>query len=294
MKKIYIGPAGWSYIDWKGIVYPRLKKGQTELAYLARYFNTVEINSSFYRIPSEAHALSWIEQVRENPDFLFSIKLWQGFTHEDAAPNHESTQAFINVLDVLQDHGKLAALLIQFPYRFKQNAENLTYIESLADQFNTYSCCIEFRHNSWNTPAIHQRLRSSKVTWVNIDQPVIADSIAPGHVITTRLGYIRLHGRNYRHWFNEQSGRDDRYNYLYSAAELQQWVQTVTEIDEKCERTIVIFNNHFRGQAVVNSLQLSALLLQQPVLIPTLLTNLYPSLTGIARIANTGETLSLF
>ncbi len=294
MKKIYIGPAGWSYVDWKGIVYPSLKGGQSELAYLSRFFDIVEINSSFYRIPTERHALSWLDQVKANPDFLFAVKLWQGFTHTDVPPDSIAELEFKKALDVLLHHGKLAALLLQFPWRFKQNAHNLEYIDRLINQFKDYFCCIEFRHNSWNTKEICDFLINRGVCWVNIDQPVIGESISPGHVVTANLGYVRLHGRNYEHWFDEKSGRDDRYNYLYVGSELQPWVHEIKAISEQCDRTIVIFNNHFRGQAVVNSLQMSAMLLQQPVLVPSPLTKHFPELADIAKFSDNGETLSLF
>jgi len=295
MKEILIGPAGWHYDDWRGIVYPTgVKSGFSELTYLAQFFNTAEINSSFYRIPEIRHTRLWLNQVKGNPNFVFTVKLWQGFTHAPSEPSPRIVASFQTALDVLHEEGRLGALLIQFPWRFKRSDVTTNQVMQLAEKFILYSPAVEFRHGSWDHPEVHARLADHGIAWVNIDQPVIGSSIAPGKIVTSRVGYVRLHGRNQRNWFNDQAGRDDRYDYCYQDSELAEWIERIESIAETAARTFVIFNNHFRGQAVVNGLQLSVGLFQQPVPIPPTLLNQYPNLREISAGPPSGETLELF
>jgi len=295
METIHIGPAGWHYEDWKGIVYPYpAQKGFSELAYLAQYFNTLEINSSFYRIPQPRHVQSWITQVKFNAGFLFTIKLWQGFTHQTPVADGAALSRFRAGLDVLAVEHRLGALLIQFPWRFKRTAANVEYVLRCAGQLQEYGPALEFRHESWNQVEWQQTLADRQLAWVNIDQPVIGSSIAPGQVVTSAIAYLRLHGRNYQNWFNETAGRDDRYNYLYSEAELAEWKSRIQSMAGRAQHTFVIFNNHFRGQAVVNSLQLSAALFARPMASPASLVQHYPGLRKIGPATQTGQTLDLF
>ncbi|MEJ2007125.1 MAG: DUF72 domain-containing protein [Acidobacteriota bacterium] len=279
---IRFGPAGWSYEDWNGIVYPaRRPRGFHEAEYLAGFFDTIEINTSFYHPPRAEVARSWVRRVRHNPNFRFTAKLWQRFTHErEACPQDE--KVFKEGIDPLREAGLLGALLMQFPWSVKVSEENREYLGALVTQFSDYPLVLEVRHASWNKPEIYRMLQELRVGFCNIDQPVIGRSIRPSQRSTSPIGYVRLHGRNYRHWFTSSERPDERYDYLYNKDELGDWAERIRHVAEAVEATYVITNNHFRGKAVANALQLISIIRDQPVPVPPTLAAEYPQLQSIA------------
>ncbi|MGD2215971.1 MAG: DUF72 domain-containing protein, partial [Gemmatimonadales bacterium] len=231
---IRFGPAGWSYRDWQGVVYPEEPpRGFDPLAFLARYFDTIEVNSTFYRPPRPDVTPRWARRVAENPDFKFTAKLWQRFTHErDSAWTREEVDAVRAGLDPLVDRGRLGGLLIQFPWSFKAGDKSLEWLDDVTSTFADYPCVVEVRHGSWNRPAFYRWLRERGVGFVNIDQPLFHRSIGPSAEASGYVGYVRLHGRNYDDWFREGAGRDARYDYLYAREELEPWVDRIRELAE--------------------------------------------------------------
>jgi uncharacterized protein YecE (DUF72 family) len=280
--EIRVGPAGWSYEDWQGIVYPQQRpRDFHEASYLARYFDTVEINTTFYNPPRPEVTRSWVRRVQQNPRFKFTAKLWQRFTHDrDAGLEDEKT--FKKAIEPLAAAGKLGALLMQFPWSFKNMQSNREFLGGLVVEFMEYPLVVEVRHESWNRPEIFQMLRELGVGFCNIDQPVIGKSIAPSERATAPVGYVRLHGRNYDQWFASREQPAERYNYLYSMAELEPWAERIRSVAARADTVFVITNNHFRGKAVANGFQLIHLLTQQPVRIPQSLIEHYPELESIA------------
>jgi uncharacterized protein YecE (DUF72 family) len=278
-KKIRIGPAGWVYKDWEGVVYPRKPGAKFDpLEYLSRFFNTIEINSSFYRPFTVSTAKSWIERVAASRDFMFTAKLHRVFTHQRGKATSEDEAQVREGLDELRDAGKLGALLLQFPWSFKNTDEERPYLAKLLAQFKDYPLVLEIRHTSWNNPQIYEWLEELGVGICNVDQPLFTKSIKPAALATAQIGYVRLHGRNYQDWFREKAPRDDRYNYLYSTDELEPWITRIKEIATKTKESYVITNNHFRGQAVVNALEIKATLQEERVLAPAPVFEKYPQL----------------
>ena len=279
MGKVLIGPAGWHYPDWAGIVYPQHKpKSFSELGFLADFIDIAEVNSTFYRIPEPRIAKNWIVQISHNPRFQFIVKLWQGFTHERRGTGSLELAKYKALIDPLHEEQRLATILVQFPWSWKASRENLVYLLELCKALAPYSCHVEFRHASWHSPDLLSRLHDQQIGWVNIDQPVIGASLGPTQVCTATNAYFRFHGRNYANWFREGSDRNQRYDYLYSAPELAEWLPRIEEGTAKADKSFVIFNNHFRGQALVNSLQMIALLSEAPISIPSSLAHHYPEL----------------
>ena len=279
---ILVGPAGWSYTDWEGIVYPHHKpRGFHEAAYLAQFFDTIEINTTFYSPPRAEVVKAWARRVAFNPNFKFSAKLWKRFTHERNA-NLQDEKTFKQGLAPLMDLGRLGALLLQMPWSFRNTPENHDYLSGLVMQFMEFPLVLEVRHSSWNKPEVFEWLAGLGVGFCNIDQPVIGQSIAPSARATAPVGYVRLHGRNYEHWFTSNEHPEERYNYLYSLAELEPWVARIQNIAQRAEVTIVITNNHFQGKAIANALQLISLLRNGPVRMPETLREFYPELEKIA------------
>ena len=277
-----MGPAGWSYADWEGIVYPHNKpRGFHEAGYLAQFFDTIEINTSFYYPLRADLANVWIQKVEHNQSFKFTAKLWRRFTHERNA-NRQDEKVFKRGLAPLVAAGRLGALLLQFPWSFKNTPENHEYLSGLFVQFMEYSLVLEVRHSSWNRPEVFEWLADRGVGICNIDQPVIGRSIPPSDRATTAVGYVRLHGRNYEHWFTSNEHPEERYNYLYSPSELESWVERIRSLAQRTDVSYVITNNHYQGKAIANALQLISLLRNQPVRVPENLREHYPELENIA------------
>jgi uncharacterized protein YecE (DUF72 family) len=260
---IRFGVAGWDYDDWWGPVYPADRKGKRSfdpLDYLARYFDTIEINSTFYRPSSERAASSWARRVAQNPQFRFTAKLYRRFTHQrDEAWTTDEVEEIRRGLLPLMEAGRLGCLLVQFPWSFKRDAVAREWLGDLVGAFGEFPLAIEVRHSSWNVPEFYAGLRERGVAAVNIDQPVFRHSITPSAEVTGAVGYVRLHGRNYENWFRDDAESHERYDYLYTKDELEAWLSRIHEVARQAQETYVITNNHFRGQAPTNALMLRAM-----------------------------------
>ncbi len=280
--QIRFGPAGWSYDDWDGLVYPSPRpRGFHPAEYLAEFFDTIELNTTFYQPPRPEVVRGWARRVERNPNFKFTAKLWQRFTHDRSA-TREDEKVFKRALDPLMEAGRLGALLVQFPWSFRNTRPNREYVGGLVVEFMEYPLALEVRHASWNQPVIFQMLRDLGVGFCNIDQPVIGRSLAPSSQATAPIGYVRLHGRNYERWFTAEDHPEERYNYLYSLAELDPWAERIKNLATATAAVYVITNNHFRGKAVANALQLITLVRGGKVSVPETLLDEYPELRSIA------------
>jgi uncharacterized protein YecE (DUF72 family) len=295
MTKFYIGTAGWSYKDWEGIVYPA-KKGTNfhPLIFLAQYINVVEINSTFYRPPALRISWSWIKRVKDHPDFLFTVKLHQVFTHQRKGFSQKDVDEFKMGIEPLKAHNRLAAILVQFPWSYARNSINIDYLINLFNMFSDYPLALEVRHGSWDDAQFYELLSEHRVCFCNIDQPIFQNSIKPSSINTNpEFSYVRLHGRNYKNWFNEKAGRDERYNYLYSKNELEDWIARIKELGNKSNKVFVITNNHYQGQAMANALQIKNMITQEKLDIPFDLLKQYPALRDIIKKIKSGQ-LDLF
>jgi uncharacterized protein YecE (DUF72 family) len=284
------GPAGWSYKDWAGVVYPQpTPRGFDPLAFLAGYFETIEINSTYYRPASKDAAVSWARRVASNRRFRFTVKLWGRFTHErDAAFTRTDVRAVRQSLDPLAAAHRLGAVLLQFPWSFRRTDDNRAWLDDVTRAFQAFPLALEVRHESWNVPEFYEELVERGIGFVNIDQPLFRHSIRPSARATSRVGYVRVHGRNYRDWFRKNAGVEARYDYLYSPPELEPWAERAREVAGEARDTFVITNNHYRGQAVVNALQLKSMLGDRAVSAPSTLFETYGrQLEGYAAPART-------
>lgn len=276
---IRFGVAGWDYKDWWGPVYPAAKpRGFDPLAYLAKYFDTIEINSTFYRPADRQSAERWARRVAHNQRFKFTAKLWQRFTHErEAAWSTDEVTVVRESMEPIAGAGKLGCLLAQFPWSFKRTDESREWLDDLLGAFQDFPLAVEVRHGSWNVPEFYASLAARGVGAVNIDQPVFSNSIQPGAQVTADVGYVRLHGRNYENWFSENAESHERYDYLYAAEELKPWLDRIHEVAKRARETYVITNNHYRGQAAVNAAMLRKLYGIDDVEVPPELEESYRS-----------------
>ncbi len=292
---IRIGTAGWSYKDWDGIFYPLglTRRKVHPLEHFARFFDTAEINTSFYGPIKAELAKLWCRKVAAvNPRFLFTAKLYRAFTHSPIAVMEPTSAATIRPtdddevrtregLDALAAEGRLGALLIQFPVSFKNTSLNREYLERLLRQFIEYPRVVEVRHSSWNDADTLAFFSRQQVAFCNIDQPTLGLSLAPTEHVTAPIAYVRLHGRNYDQWFDSDN-RNDRYNYLYSEAELGRWKDRIENVAARAQTTYVITNNHFESKAGVNALELKAMIGGKRVPAPRALIEKYPGLKKFA------------
>lgn len=263
-------------------MYPAQKpRGFHEASYLAKYFDTIEINVSFYRPVLAKTATAWLKHVEQNENFRFTAKLWRGFTHNrdaTAADEHEFKEGLTPLLEA----GRFGALLLQFPWSFRNTQENREYIARLRDQFAEYPLVLEVRHASWSEPGTLDMLEQLDMGLCNIDQPLFKTSVKPSAVATSSIGYVRLHGRNYQSWFTENRHVGERYDYLYSIAELDPWLDRVKAVEHATKDIYVVTNNHFLGKAVVNALEISSILRGKPVPVPPPILEHYPELQEFA------------
>jgi uncharacterized protein YecE (DUF72 family) len=287
---IRIGTAGWSYPSgegkWTGIFYPKDKKVDA-LEFYSHFFDTIEVNSTFYRPAPPPVVRSWA--LKTPDDFRFAVKLYQKFTHpkmfeeatgDEAEVRREDFEQFKRTLDPLRERGKLGPLLAQFPPSFKHSNGTLAYLDELASAFADYRLVVELRHESWTKDDQTARLLAEHgVSWVRIDEPKFSTSI--GDVpLTAPVGYFRFHGRNYQDWW--RGDRESRYNYLYSPQEQSQLAQQVLQVAEVAADTHVAYNNHYRAKAVANALQLKLMLGQEvPDDVPAPLLAEYPDLAEL-------------
>jgi uncharacterized protein YecE (DUF72 family) len=259
--KLYIGTSGWSYPKgegrWTGYFYPKGKIN--ELEYYSQFFNTVEINSSFYRPPNPGYVYNWVRRVPK--DFLFTAKLWQKFTHpkmfqeatgEEAIISQEDVDLFTQSIDPLFQYGKLGALLAQFPPSFRNDRFGQQILSTVIKTFGQYRLAVELRHRSWSDdPAIATLLSQNNVAWVQIDEPRFKSSIAQELPLTSDMAYFRFHGRNAETWWT--GGSETRYKYLYSAEEVADLAGRVKSAAGQTKLLFAMFNNHWRGYAPRNA-----------------------------------------
>ncbi len=281
---IRVGPAGWSYKDWAGIVYPPDKpRGFDPLRYLTQFFDTIEIDSTFYAPMTPGTAESWLQRASFNQSFRFTAKLWKRFTHErEAAWSDQEVNLVREGFGVLKQGGRLGALLVQFPWSFRNEEKNLEWLRDVLKTFEDFPLVLEVRHSSWNVPEFFAQLQEQGVGFVNIDQPLFRNSIEPSARATSGVGYIRVHGRNYKDWFREGAGPAARYDFLYSAKELEPWAERTRTLaaNRSVEDVYVVTNNHYLGKAPANALMLKSMLTGTRVPSPP---SLFAKYEGILR-----------
>jgi uncharacterized protein YecE (DUF72 family) len=310
---VLVGTCGWNYPSgrgtWNGVFYPSPRpRGFDELAYYADHFETVEVNSTFYRSPDPAAVISWLK--RTPPTFLFAVKLFQKFTHPDMylerhrAAEWDVTRGDLDLfragLEPMADAGRLVALLVQFPPSFHADADTRAYLGWLATALADYPLAVELRHRSWSDDEAGTRalLEAHRAAWVWIDEPKFPSSVRqppprattallshvlPGTGPGAGLVYMRLHGRNAAQWWDHDQA-EDRYDYLYSAAELAPFAEAAQAGAASGRRVVMYMNNHFSAKAVANA---AVLRHQLGDLVPgeyqRAMVDRYPDLAGIVR-----------
>jgi uncharacterized protein YecE (DUF72 family) len=276
----FFGTAGWSYPHWNGLVYPKTYgSGFHALEFLARRFDAVEINSSFYQHLKPEVVRLWVKKVEANPRFQFTAKLHQCFTHSRVLDPAE-VESFTQGLRPMLKAGKLGALLMQFPWSFRFTAENKDFFIRLRRAFQEFPLVAEMRHSSWMAEEAVGVFLDYRVGFCNIDQPEYTRAMPPTSYLTSGVGYVRLHGRNPQNslgsFRNSGGQRVQQHDYLYTEAELAEWAKRIEHINRFADRTFVVFNNDAQGKSVVNALQLQSMMGNATAVAPKELRRKFP------------------
>jgi uncharacterized protein YecE (DUF72 family) len=247
--RVLFGPAGWSYEDWKDVVYPRNCKDT--LRAVAERVDLIEINNTFYRPPSAKNCLSWVRRTEDLGTF-FTAKVPHEFTHErkfDAALADEVRDGFAPLVA----SGRLLGLLAQFNHTFHYGPGAVTHVADLAEAFGADAqLFVEVRHDSWNSPAAMDALQGLGVGVLELDYPGMHSGFSrdvTGVHGRSGVAYFRLHGRNTA-WFRKGAGRDEVYDWEYSSREIRQIGERLRRIEASSAQTLVVANNHFHGKAM--------------------------------------------
>ena len=255
-----VGPSGWDYPDWRGVVYPRAApRSAHPLEYLACHFDVAEIESTFRQALRPEIARLYLAKVAHNPSFLFTAVLGRRFTHERSLDEAE-VAAFKEGLWPLLRANRLGCLVLQFPWAFRFTAENREFLIQVRRAFHQFPMAVEMRHSSWMADEALGTLIDYRLGFVNLDQPPRASAMQPSALATTGIGYFRLHGRDAGYWRREFSGCGGADDYLYAPAELDLWAERIRHVRAHTRSTFVVLANPASGKSAVNALQLSRLL----------------------------------
>ena len=274
MGELLIGTSGYSYDDWVGPVYPPGTRKSEFVEHYARRFRMTELNFSYYRLP-DAAGLRTIA-AKTPPGFRFTVKAHQSLTHERGPEWNRAAERFAEAVSTLRSvpvppvdrsasgsrshEDRLAGVLLQFPYRFHYEPQNRHYLASLTDSLKPLRLFVEFRNHEWDQESVWREMERRELGLVVPDLPSLDGLPRTPARLTAPWGYVRFHGRNAREWW---SGTNvTRYDYLYSDAELREWVSPVRLMAREAEAVIVTFNNHFAGQAVENAEQFMEMVLR--------------------------------
>lgn len=292
MEKLFVGTAGWSYKDWVPNFYPKNQSDSFDwLEYYSQFFNVVEVNSTYYTYLNPKIIEGWIKKVEAKSDFLFTIKLHQDFTHKRNFSEQQIKAVKFN-LDKLADSNRLGGLLIQFPYSCALDKGNADYIKKLVDIFSEYDKFIEVRHKSWFVERFYNFVQANRSTVCTIDQPVLGEAIEFEPIAVGDILYIRFHGRNEKAWkasignFGKEqtyAQQNERYDYLYSPGELVEIEQKIKDVFDTVKKIFVIMNNHPKGSAIVNALEMLHLLNERiKINVPETTLKTFPRLSKIS------------
>ena len=256
MGEIRIGTSGFSYEDWRGYFYPEeIAKGDM-LRHYAQRFQTVEVNSSFYAIPSPATFASMARKTSDK--FDFAVKAPKDLTHSEEV-DPDIFARFTRAIEPLIESGKLGCILAQYPWGFKNTDAGVDRIRQLRKGFGELPVVVEFRNVGWLGNNTFELLRENRLGFCCVDEPRLKGLI-PGIVeATSQIGYVRFHGRNAQKWWQHEQAYE-RYDYLYSAEELSEWIPKVRKLASETEKTYLFFNNHYQGKAAQNAQQFAGML----------------------------------
>ncbi|OOF69887.1 DUF72 domain-containing protein [Rodentibacter caecimuris] len=246
MPHVYIGTGGYSDMDLLGTLYPFDTSKADFLHHYSRYYDTVEINSTFHA-PIGAKALQGMLEKAEGR-LRFSIKLHQDFSHKRTATSEQASH-FLNALQPLIDENVLAMLFVQFPHTFERTPTNRFYLAQLTEWFRDYPLAVEFRHAGWHIEPVFQAFSQKKnLIWCNVDYPTNIGLPAFRFQTHQPIAYLRLHGRNPNWW--QANSAQDRHDYRYTEDELTRLAQRIAQ--HSFDELYLYFQNTTKSHSFYN------------------------------------------
>ncbi|MEW5705896.1 MAG: DUF72 domain-containing protein [Actinomycetota bacterium] len=291
MVDYYIGTCSFTDRGFDGTFYPKGIDPSERIAFYAQHFNTVEIDSSYYALPSERNSLLFDQRTPD--DFIFHFKAFGLMTKHRVQTNqlgralsmhlppdyklpyvedppigmlNQAFDMFYRALYPLKLAGKLGLVLFQYPPHFAKNNENKDYIRLCKEWMRDYQLAIEFRHNSWTSKDqlsdTLQFLQKHDLVYVSVDEPQFpsGSTIPPIAEATTNIAYVRFHGRNIKNWFRKNASVAERFDYLYTIEELKEWVPKIKNLASKTDQINIMFNNCMNTYPIQNARQIADLL----------------------------------
>lgn len=258
MGKIFIGTSGYYYKDWETVFYPDGLDKNKRLEFYSNYFDILEINYSYYKLPKANYHINFIENSHEK--MRFSIKATNIFTHSRKYSSSDIIK-FNSALEPFLEKKLLLGILFQFPYSFHFNDQNLNYLLELKNSFYNNNFFIELRNAKWFNNEIIKLLWENNILLCSSDYPDIKDLPKPNPHLTGNYGYIRFHGRNSNKWYKHNKAYE-RYDYKYNKEELISWIPKIRKITDSAKETYIFFNNHYNANAVKNAIILGSYFVQ--------------------------------
>ncbi len=252
----YCGTCGFSYDDWVGIYYPEHLPRENWLSYYSQEFNAVEINSTYYSLPSLKTMEAMVRRTASG--FLFSVKAHKELTHVRQQLQGKF-EGFIRILKPLIEAQKLGCIIAQFPYSFRYESINLEYLRKFRDRLHDLPLVIEFRNSGWLNDNVYRWMKSDHVGYCCVDEPRLPGLVPPVVWVTSDIAYLRFHGRNYVKWWHHKEAWE-RYNYSYKMEELQEWLPGIKQMSQMTRNTFIFANNHWHAQAVDTIRQVRSML----------------------------------
>ncbi|MEX0602940.1 MAG: DUF72 domain-containing protein [Bacteroidota bacterium] len=281
--RVYVGMGGWDLPPFDGRFYPAEQgKGFRKLRYYSRYFDMVEVNATFYSTSMNSrNARRWLDDVSENPDFVFAVKMYQGFTHTGEATKQDET-GFKRLVEPIASDGKLEGIVMKFPSSFRNSEDRRKQLAGLARRFSGYRSFVEVRHDSWNSPAARKFLEECGFYVINTDLPRLPHHMPFLNRCRDGIAYYRMMGRNAADWYSGEGG--DRYHYYYSPGELKELIDRINEVRPVAEKVYVVFHNDPNAHSPVNGFQVRHILTNgKPQRIPGSLERTFPVLKDIEK-----------
>jgi len=257
MGELLIGTSGYDYKEWKGVFYPETLAQAKFLEYYSTQFNSLELNGTYYRMPTPEQMQKMI--VRSGGKVKFTVKAFQDMTHAADKSKYQPLVAeFKRALEPLMNDKLLLCALFQFPESFHYEKEERIYLDLLLKELKDIPVVVELRNNKWQNDIVYNALRQRSVGWCITDGPKLKNLPVLDYVITSDIAYMRFHGRNSKNWYTGDNA--SRYNYSYSDDELRQFIEPLRYLLTRARIVQLFFNNHPEAWAALNALRMGMLL----------------------------------
>jgi uncharacterized protein YecE (DUF72 family) len=254
---LYIGTSGYDYKEWQGSFYPETVKQANFLSYYATQFNSLELNGTYYKMPTPAQMQNMI--TRTEGKVKFTVKVFQGITHAPDKTHYQTLSTEIKkALEPLQNSDLLLCTLLQFPESFHYEKDERIYLDLILKEFSGIPTVVEMRNSKWQNDQVYNALRQRQVGWCITDNPALKNLPKLDYIITSDIAYLRFHGRNAKMWY--KGNNVTRYDYFYSDAELRNFINPIKHLLKTAKAVQIFFNNHAKAQATINAKKIEMLL----------------------------------